>query len=448
LRNYGATAEEAGAEFADAGLWEDGIDVLRQAVVHSPGKATAPPIVYYYLGDFAEKLGSAAQAAEYRRFAATESPDYVFPFQWEVISVLRRAMEANPLDARAPYYLGNVLFDWQPDEAIALWEKAAALDPKLSLAWRNLAQAYAHQPGDASLGKAIADLEKAVALGEAYPTHFAELDQLYHIAGASPEKRLALLEKHQAAVIKKDEGLASLVELKTFAGKPDEAIALLEARTFSVWEGGTSFDTGRAWTDAHMERGMQRLAAKRFAEALVDFEQATQFPENLRASEGAAGSSRHAEASYWMGCAHEALGQAEAARRDWSEAAKDLAAAEGRGAPRPDGRGAADVLALRAGAYFRALALRRLGDNARAEALFRELVSTGAAALAQSGSLAEPGGPIATVQSRHTHAAAAHYLVGLGCAGLAENERARAEFAAALKESPDHFGAKLALNQL
>ena len=42
--------------------------------------------------------------------------DYVFPFQNEAIPVLRAAMRANSRDAHAPYYLGNVLFDWQPDD--------------------------------------------------------------------------------------------------------------------------------------------------------------------------------------------------------------------------------------------------------------------------------------------------------------------------------------------
>jgi hypothetical protein len=42
----------------------------------------------------------------------------------------------------------------------------------------------------------------------------------------------------------------------------------------------------------------------------------------------------------------------------------------------------------------------------------------------------------------------AHYVAGLGYAGLGEKEKARGEFAAALAAMPDHLGAKLALGNL
>jgi hypothetical protein len=53
------------------------------------------------------------------------------------------------------------------------------------------------------------------------------------------------------------------------------------------------------------------------------------------------------------------------------------------------------------------------------------------------------GGP-ASPQSR---AAAAHYLAGLGHAGLGDTTRAREELTAALAAAPDLLGARLALDQ-
>ena len=58
-------------------------------------------------------------------------PDTVFPFQWELAPVLRRAMAADPLDARAPYYLGDLLFDSQPEEGLKLWEQSVARGPRI-----------------------------------------------------------------------------------------------------------------------------------------------------------------------------------------------------------------------------------------------------------------------------------------------------------------------------
>ena len=102
-------------------------------------------MVYYYLGYFAQKLGQEQKAADYYKLAAEMSPEYCFPFQSEAIDVLRAAMKANPRDARAPYYLGNLLYDWQPEEAVKLWEQSAALDGSNAIVLRNLAIAYSHQ---------------------------------------------------------------------------------------------------------------------------------------------------------------------------------------------------------------------------------------------------------------------------------------------------------------
>jgi tetratricopeptide (TPR) repeat protein len=426
LNSHNATAQEIAAEFANAGLWRDGADVLAASVAAASDQAKVPPMVYYYLGDFAEKLGDTARAAAYRATAMRQSPEYVFPFQSELIPVLRRAMEANPADARAPYYLGNLLFDWQPAEAVALWEKSVALDPAFPIAWRNLAVAWSHQGGAEARGRAIAALEKAVALSDAYPTHFAELDALYRMAGAPVEKRLALLEKHRETVVKKDEAVASLISLKTFTGKPDEAIALLQSRTFNIWEGGNRFDTGDAWTDAHLVRGLQRLGARQYRDALADFDAALSPPANLRANER--GTSRRVEIAYWTGCAHEALGRTEQARQSWNEAVAAAGPEGGRGTGRDPGN---QFSAQSVQRYYQARAQQKLGRAEAAEGAFRQLVTAGLTALHES-----------------TDAATAHYVAGLGYAGLGENDRARQEFGAALAQLPDHLGAKLALENL
>jgi len=440
LNTYGPTAQELAAEYADAGLWRDAVDTLVPALA-AADPAKVSPLVYYYLGDFAEKLGDVTKAAEYRRAATAASPEYVFPFQWENIAVLRRAMAANPQDARAPYFLGNLLFDWQPDEAVALWQKSVALNPQLPVAWRNLATAFSHQDGDEARTKAIAALEKAVALSDAYPTHFAELDRLYQAAGTPVEKRLALMEQHQPTVVKKDEGLASLIGLKTFAGKPDEAITLLQGRTFSIWEGGTAFDTGEAWTDAQIVRGLQQLGAKQNREALASFEAALKPPANLRAEQR--GGTRLAEITYWIGCAQEALGNGDQARKAWTDALAVTAPTGGRG-----GRGAGNPLAWSAQRYYQLRAQQKLGQTENVEAGFRDLVASGTAALNPSAAASDSPESGRNRPSPRTRLALAHYVAGLGQAGLGAKDKAREEFTAALATAPDHLGAKLALGQL
>jgi tetratricopeptide (TPR) repeat protein len=434
LEQFGTDAQELAAEYADAGLTQDGYDVL-QELVSDPAAAGTSPLVYYYLGDFAEALGRSAEAAAYRRRAAEIAPDYVFPFQAEEIGVLRRAIAADPADARAPYYLGNLLFDWQPDQAVALWKRAAELDPGYPVVWRNLAQAASHRPGEGARAEAIADLEKAVSLSDAYPTHFAELDELYAADGRPADERLKLLEAHEASVVRNDEALASLVRLETFAGRADRSIALLKGHIFNIWEGATPFDTGAAWTEAHLVRGLAAYDARRYADALGDFRAALAFPDNLRVQRGSAAS--RPEVSYWTGMAEEALGDDAGARAAWA----DAAAAADAPAERPGPMGEAPaVRGLRR--YYAALALQKLGRADQAAAILRDLVAAGTADLRQPPAEAGPQ------TSPRARAAAACTVAGLGYAGLGDRDRARAEFIAALTSSPDDLQAKLALGRL
>jgi tetratricopeptide (TPR) repeat protein len=298
MNQYPATAAETAAEYMNAGLWQDGTDVLVQS-------AKTNPFTYYYLGYFAEKMGQTNKATEYYALAAKMSPEYGFPFQYEMVDVLRSAMKANPRDARAPYYLGNLLFDWQPEEAAKLWELSARIDPSLPIVHRNLAIAFAYKQH--STDKAIHELETAVSLTPKYARHFAELDDLYRAAGTDPNKRLALFEQNQDVIAARDDSLAHEIALLVSVGKYDEAIQRLTAREFSVWE-GANLDVAGNWTDAHIFRGRERLSAGKANEALADFQAALQIPSNLP-SEGVEVSKRKPEVEYWIGEAYRALGK-------------------------------------------------------------------------------------------------------------------------------------------
>jgi len=424
LNAYPATAQELAAEFSNAGLWREGSEVLSRVIAQATGAAQVSPLLHYYLADFAERLGHADQAAALRKSAAEQSPAYVFPFQAELIPVLRRVLEVNPNDSHASYYLGNLLFDWQPAEAIALWEKAAALDPSFPMTWRNLAQAYAHGTGEDRNTRAIAALEKAVALTDAYPTHFAELDTLYSAVNTPVEKRLALFEAHQPALIHHDECVARLIGLKTFVGKVDEAIALLEQHTFNIWEGGTRFNAGDSWIDTHLARGIQRLRTNQTREALADFEVASKFPVNLRAYDTEA---RTAETAYWVGSAYEKLGDMAKAREAWDRASTAKPDSSRRAS---DSENAGEAFRRATQRYYQALAGIKLGQKEKADTALRELIQA------------------STAKTTASLNAADHYAAGLGHAGLGETEQARVELTTALAASADNLGAKIALEQL
>ena len=431
MNEHPATAQETAAEYFNAGLWQDGSQVLLQLIEAADGKTKISPMVYYYLGYFARKMGQARKAAEYYSLAVKMSPDYVFPFQHEAVAILQEAMKARPNDAMAPYYLGNLLFDWQPAEAVKLWEKSVSLGAKFPIVYRNLAIAYSHQEKNIELDKAIASLEKAVSLDGRYAIHFFELDRLYEAAGTAPEKRLAILEKNHATVTERDDSLSREISLKVNMGKYDEAIELMRGRKFNIWEGGARFNVNDCWTDAYLLSGHEKFAAGRHKDALADYQASVEFPENLRASRGRGGS-RNAEVSYWIAAAYDALGDKQQAEKFWTESSSAGRPRGGRSTQR----------------YYQALSLRKLGKNESVEEIFRNLVKSGKESLGRTSSQIDFFAKFGEQQSQRSRLADAHYMAGLGYLGLNEKDNARREFNQALDAGPDHLGAKTMLAQL
>jgi tetratricopeptide (TPR) repeat protein len=429
-----ATAQETAAEYLNEGLWQDGADVLSSLNLH---KDTTHPMVYYYLGYFADKLGQPQSASQYYRKAASLPPDYVFPFQNETIGVLRRAMEANPGDARAPYYLGNVLYDWQPEEATRMWERSAALDPSFAITHRNLAIAYMHQASGADIDKAIAELERAVSCEHKYALHFTELDELYEEAGVPLEKRLPLFQQNAVMVSRRDDALNRAVALEIATGQVDDAIQTMTSHTFAVAE-GANLNVVDHWTDAHILRAQTEIQARRYREALADLEAAATIPANLPVGFAFGGANaRYAELAYWTGVAQEGSGDTQKAAESWRQAAAPPEPAPQRRA-NPPGRVAAGDNAQ---TYYRGLAWQKLGQTGKAQALFQALVQSARDELKQPS-------PAGREVSPRLRTANAHYLAGLGYLGLGDQAQAKAELSQAVRISPDLVGARAALASL
>jgi tetratricopeptide (TPR) repeat protein len=437
LRDHPSTGLETAVEYINAGLWHDAAAVLDRLITVAPDASRVSPMVHYYLGFVAEQLGRPREAALSFRVASQLPPDYVFPFQREAATVLRRAIEVEPRDARARYYLGNLLFDWRPEEAIRLWKESAALDPSFPIVHRNLALAWSHRGNEASLDSAIAAMETAVSLPDPYPIHFFELDRLYEAAGRPPAHRLAVLERHSPSVVRRDDATARLVNLEIFMGKADEAVALMTGRTFDIWEGGARFNPGDAWTDAHLQRGQQHLEAGAHRDALTDFETALRFPSNLRAERREGAATRQAEVSYWIGVAHEGVGDDAGAREAWRTAASIALPRQDRG----EAVSASDGVQL----YHQARALGRLDREGQATAMYHEVRRLGEALLARSSATISFFSSFGERQSQRARLASAHYLIGLGLLGLGHEDAARQRFTQALEASPDHLGARTAL---
>lgn len=307
---------------ARAGLYAEAIDLLRGGSVKTKGDLPtfdwgAAPLVHYYLGWLHEKAGDSAAALAGYQKAAAQSPDYCFPARLEEIAILQSALRANPNDARAAYYLGNLFYDRRRHkEAIALWERSAKLDPTYSVCWRNLGIAYfniARKPA-----KARAAYEMAFAARPADARLLYERDQLWKRLGDPPQKRLRELEKHRDLVDKRDDLSIELCALYNQLGQPERALEVVSHRHFQPWEGGEGQALGQH-VRTHLALGKRALQDGDASKARTLFEAALASPENL-------GEAKHLLANqsdvyYWLGRACDTARDKLAARKYWLAAA-------------------------------------------------------------------------------------------------------------------------------
>jgi tetratricopeptide (TPR) repeat protein len=417
MRDSPANYLELAADYAAGGLWDEAAAVLTRLTDLKKKGASDFPLLYYFLAFCRDRAGDRSDAMKALKMAGAMPPDYGFSFQAEFIDILKWARSANPNDARAPYYLGNFLFDVQPEAALEAWEASAALDPNFSVTQRNLGLAYARVKNDPA--KALTCLELAVAANPSDPKLYFELDQMSEACRVPAEKRLALLEKSQRVVETRDDSLSREIQLLVLIGHYDRAIELLATHHFHVWEGGG--EVHGIFVEAHLLRGQKLLDAGDFHGALADFIAATTYPYNLEAGEPASGVGS-AKISFLMGSVFENLGdrtgmtasyeKAIAFRQAWSEAS-----------------------------YYQGLAWAKLGHDADAQKIFDGLVRFGQERIKAIPAMDffEKFGERQSVLAQN---AQAHFLIGLGYLGKGQKAEADLEFAAAYEMNPYHSGIK------
>ncbi|HCL50233.1 MAG TPA: DUF5107 domain-containing protein, partial [Clostridiaceae bacterium] len=104
MRNYSENFIQTARDYANFGMYEEAIDVLKLC-------SEDKPMLKYYEGYYYDKIGIHEKAIEVLKEAEKCSPIYCFPNKLEDIIVLDYAIEMNPKDAKAPYYLGNLFYD-------------------------------------------------------------------------------------------------------------------------------------------------------------------------------------------------------------------------------------------------------------------------------------------------------------------------------------------------
>ncbi len=412
-------------DYGNCGMYDEAIDVLSRAAKRNKKGISNFPLVFYYIGYYNQARGDLDRANMNYHMAAKMPSDYCFPFRLETIDVLKAAIESNPADSKAPYYLGNLLYEKQPEVAIKYWEKSSQLDCEFSLIHRNLGLAYYRTEKDAP--KAITSYEKAIKYNKHDPRIFYELDKLYEQVGKDPKERLEILEANHAVVVKRDETLSQEIILLTQLGQYDRAKELLMNNHFHTWEGGGYVH------DAHVNNSllMGRRAWRQgdFAEALEHFRQADVYPVNQEVGRRIP-DERGPQANYNIATAYDIIGQKDKAVEHYKKAA-ELVITE----PWPMSR------------YFQGLAWRRLDDEAKAEEIFEQLIITGQEKIEKK--IAQDFfAKFGEQETDEARMAEGHFFKGLGYEGLGQIEMAKVEFKDAVKLDVNHLWATMMLEDL
>jgi tetratricopeptide (TPR) repeat protein len=119
---------ELAMDYARSGLWIEAAEVAGSALPKDIRRAD--PLLAYILAYVYDRAGAPEKARGSLEQAAGLPSELVFPYTLELADILEWSSKSNPKDGRAPYYLGILLFDVQPERAIAAWERPGSSTPR------------------------------------------------------------------------------------------------------------------------------------------------------------------------------------------------------------------------------------------------------------------------------------------------------------------------------
>jgi len=378
------------------------------------------PMLNYTLGYLYAEDGEQRRAAELFRQGAAAPPAYVFPHRVEEIAVLETAVATNQRDARAAYYLGNVLAGhgrWS--EAIEAWRESARRDePGNAVAHRNLGLALWQETGNKEL--AVSEYEQAIK-GAPDDYHlYSELDRLLEAMGRT-RQRISLLESAPPVVKNHSVVAQALADAYVKVGRFGDGLRVLGQTRFSAGEG--EYTVLAIYRRAHLGLAHEHQQAGEHRQAAEEFLKATEYPANL----GVGRPAMQSQAREYVAAAREleAAGRKEEAAGWWQKAANDPLNSP----TQPEEPWSEHY-------YYKAVALEHEGRRAEAFELYRRL-----ARLNNEEEMlkAEPSPPEGAIRFE---------LAGAGLKALGKREQARAAFNRALAMDPGNEFARTELSEL
>ena len=422
--NYIALA----AGYAELGFYAESAEIIRYYITN-----TAPPyaMAWYYLAYWLDKSGDAG-AEKVWEAAARADGTCCFPNSLDDLCVLTEAIQQNPVDAMAHYYLGCWFYDKKRYAvAAAMWEKSTALNPGFPTAHRNLGLYYANKQKD--FVRAKKEFEKAFELDGNDARVFYELCELHKKMGASLSAQLALYEKHRDLVLKRDDLCVSYTEIQNALGKYEQALDLLLTRKFHPWEGGEG-KVPAQHIEARIGIAKGLMEAGKYEQAVEELEKATVYYENF--GEGKLPGAQENHIYYYMGLTLQKTDPRRSVECFQKAASGTL---EPAGAMYYNDQPPHLI-------YYQGLALRALKREDEARSRFNTLIAYGEKNLFKKQvmdyfAVSLPDFLVFEIDLDEKNVIHCYYMMALGHLGLGQTEKARECFTKLLSLAPNHFGA-------
>lgn len=415
MREFDDNYLELAVSYINDGLFKEAEEVLLRYNGNNP-------FFDYYLGYIEDKRDNREKATGYFKKAAGHTVDYIFPYRLESVNILKKAMEYNPSDGKAYYYLGNILYEKQPEVAIKYWEKATEVTPALPIVYRNLGWGYSHFYND--IDQAISYYEKAVQLNKNEAIYYSELDALYTQANKPVKTRLKLFEGSENVIKNRDDAFIRLIDVLTLAGESEKAILLLNDAHFSYREG--SSNVRDLIINAQIVSGIKYYNNK-------DYQKALEYFLKSQIQEEEAGSAifgnRDMQVNFYIAEAYKALGKKALAKQFYKKATA-----------LPSGR-------INIMDYYKGLSYIELGDQTNAKKIFETMISDADKKIQGSGSssIGIKFGKSEAENIRHSNTLT---IRGLGYKGLQQIQNAKNDLKQAIEYSNSNLWAKIELKNL
>ncbi|MCQ6270722.1 DUF5107 domain-containing protein [Pseudarthrobacter sp. R1] len=352
------TALTVACWLARAGQWQLALNLTENPAAADANKVfgNPEPLRRYLRAGWLEELLDPDAASAERSAARRSNTAYAFPYGLDDYDALQRAIEADPRDKVAHGLLGCWLLDaGRTTDALAYLEKSLLLGSTDPVVWRNAAIARVNTGGD----PAAADqyLEHALELSPDDPRLVFERAILASLRGASVEDRIAAIERHDPVVLERDDLAVLYVNLLTDAGRAEEALDMMSARTFQPFEGGEGM--ALAAYDRAAVAHATTLTEQDPTAAIALLRAGVDAPANL--GEGRHPADSMAERLVALGDALELAGHANEAVDAWKQACQEGNAL------------AVDPKPTSCEDYWRGIAHCRLGRPAEAERVWQNL---------------------------------------------------------------------------